>query len=87
MPSPSRCASQNHFYAVDAAEDIVAHARGFLDGRRDDRVLHAAQPAEDEKWVTQSWIRAQEDPISKLTPPRWPQGCKTYGDILKLVFE
>ena len=60
---------------------------GFLDGRRDDRVLHAAQPAEDEKWVTQSWIRAREDPISKLTPPRWPQGCKTYGDILKLVFE
>ena len=39
MPSPSRRASQNHFYAVDAAEDIVAHARGFLDGRRDRREL------------------------------------------------
>ena len=58
---------------------------GFEDGRRDERLLHAALPAVEEKWVAQVWVRAEPDPLRALRPPRWPRGCSDYGDVLDIV--
>jgi prolyl 4-hydroxylase len=58
---------------------------GLSDGRRDDRLLHAAEEAIDEKWVAQLWVRQYADPLWALQPPRRPTGCKTSADIYQLV--
>ena len=59
---------------------------GFADGRRDERLLHAACPAADEKWVAQVWVRAHADPLQAVfQSPRWPLGCSSYSDLLKLA--
>ena len=58
---------------------------GFADGRRDERLLHAARPATDEKWVAQVWVRAHADPRCSLTPKRWPRGCASFADLYALA--
>lgn len=59
----------------------------LVDGRCDEQTLHKACPAIDEKWVTQVWVRAHGDPLQlALRPPRWPKGCLSFADLIKLVF-
>ena len=58
---------------------------GHLDGRMDERVLHSATPAIDEKWVVQQWVRAHSDPVLSLNPPRWPKGVNSIKGLLRMV--
>jgi prolyl 4-hydroxylase len=58
---------------------------GHMDGRLDTRVLHAARPALDTKWVCQVWVRAHMDPIRSLKPPRWPPGVDSMQGLLEAV--
>lgn len=59
----------------------------LTDGRCDEQTLHAARPAVDEKWVAQVWVRQHVDPVQlAMKPPRWPPGCATHADLLKLAF-
>ena len=58
----------------------------LLDGRCDEKTLHAARPAVDVKWVAQVWVRAHADPLQAVfQSPRWPLGCSSYSDLLKLA--
>ena len=54
---------------------------GLTDGRRDERLRHAAEPAVDEKCVCQLWVRQFADPLWSLDPPRMPAGCKSFADV------
>lgn len=59
---------------------------GHLDGRIDERTLHAALPVvAGTKWVTQCWVRAHPDPTLTLEPPRWPVGVDTMDGLVKMV--
>ena len=57
---------------------------GMTDGRRDERLSHAALPAVDEKWVAQLWVRMHEDPTWALDPPRMPNGCENWVEVYRL---